>query len=229
MSKVRITASVLAGLILFGAVGATAFDADFDPSTYNPMAAEIVNFEVCQPCLGGTGFQFLWDFDGNGEAETETAEDLVTYSFASEGYYEVILTVEDAGGRKSVSRQGLFVGATPAFATRELLPEDDGSIFVLITITMNEDGSAIGFEESMPQGWQLEIVDAGGAITLVNSAERQLEALWGSAFDQGEVITFSYRLHPAYTSTLPTLFGELSGYAEGTRFLAGITGHLTLP
>jgi len=229
MNRLRIITMASLGLILCIAIGTLAFDADFDPSTYNPMAAELVNFEVCQPCLGGTDFDFEWDFDGNGEVETETEDDFVTYAFASDGFYEVILTVLDAGGRTSVSRQGIFVGSTPAYATRELMPEDGGSIFVLITITMNEDGSAIGFEESMPQGWQLEIVDAGGAITLINSAERQLEALWGSAFDEGEVFTFSYRLHPAYTSTLPKLFGELSGYAAGNRFLAGITGHLTLP
>jgi len=230
MNRLRIATLASFGMILCAAVAVLAFDADFDPSTYNPMAAEVVNFEVCQPCLGGTGFDFAWDFDGNGVAETETADDLVTYAFASEGYYEVVLTVEDAGGRTSVSRQGVFVGSTPAFATRELLPEDGGSILVLISVYCNEDiTGGIGFVESMPQGWQLETVDPGGAVTKPNSELRQLEVGWMSAYDAGDVLTFTYRLHPAYSSSLPRLFGELSGYTGGHRFLTGITGHLTLP
>jgi len=229
MNKLRIITMASLGLVLCIAIGTLAFDADFDPSTYNPMAAELVNFEVCQPCLGGSDFDYRWDFDGNGEVETETEDDLVTYAFASDGFYEVILTVLDAGGRTSVSRQGIFVGTTPAFATRELLREDDGSIFVLITITMNRSATSIGLEENMPQGWQVEVVDPSGAMYKPNTEERQIEAIWASAFDEGDVITFSYRLHPAYTSTLPKLFGELSGYAAGNRFVAGVTGHLTLP
>jgi len=95
------------GLVLMFAGVVTAFEADFDPSTYNPDVGEIVNFEVCETCLGESEFTYSWDFDGNGEAELETDEDLVTYSFASEGFHEVVLTITDAGGRTSVARQGI--------------------------------------------------------------------------------------------------------------------------
>jgi hypothetical protein len=36
-------------------------------------------------------------------------------------------------------------------------------------------------------------------------------------------------LRPAYTSVLPTLHGEVSGYASGDRFVMGIAGMLGLP
>ena len=40
------------GLILTFAAIAFGFEADFDPSTYNPDVAEIINLEICEPCLG---------------------------------------------------------------------------------------------------------------------------------------------------------------------------------
>ena len=217
------------GLILLFATAAHAFEADFDPSTYNPDVAEIVNFEVCEPCLGGSNFTFSWDFDGNGDPEFDTDQDLVTYSFASAGFYEVILTVTDAGGRTSVARQGIVVGPIPAIAVRELLVESDGAIFVLLTVTMNERVSAPGIEENIPDGWAIEVVDAGGAVMKPNMEEKQYEIAWMSMFEPGETVTFSYRLRPAYTSVLPTLSGELSGYSGGERFVARVAGMLTLP
>jgi PKD repeat protein len=217
------------GLVLMSAVAVFAFDADFDPSTYNPELGEIVNFEVCEPCLGGTDFTYSWDFDGDGVAELETDETLVTYAFASSGFYEVVLTIKDAGGRTSVARQGVVVGPVPAIASRELLLEADGAIFVLITIAMNETFSSVGIEEGIPSGWAIELVDAGGALVNTNMAERQIELLWMSMFEAGESVTFSYRLRPAYTSVLPSLSGEVSGYANGTRFVTGVAGMLALP
>lgn len=217
------------GLVLMFAATAAAFEADFDPSTYNPDVGEIINFEVCQPCLGGSNFAFSWDFDGNGISELETDQDLVTYSFASEGFYEVALTVSDTSGRTSVSKQGVVVGIVPAVAVRELLVESDGSIFVLITITMNERFSSVGIEEDIPDGWAIEVVDSGGALVNPNMSERQYEILWMSMFEADESVTFSYRLRPAYTSVLPTLHGEVSGYASGDLHVMGIAGMLGLP
>jgi len=216
------------GLILTFATMAYGFEADFDPSTYNPDVAEIVNFEVCEPCLGGSDFSYSWDFDGNGTPEMETDQDLVTYSFASAGFYEVVLTMSDAGGRTSVARQGVVVGSVPAMAVRELLVESDGAIFVLITVTMNERFSSVGIEENIPDGWGVELVDAGGALARPNMEERQYEVVWMSMFEAGESVTFSYRMRAAYSSALPVLYGEVSGYIDGDRQVMGIAGMLTL-
>ena len=217
------------GLILTFATIAYGFEADFDPSTYNPDVAEIVNFEVCEPCLGGSDFTYSWDFDGNGDPELVTDQDLVTYSFASAGFHEVVLTISDAGGRTSVARQGVVVGPAPAIAIRELLVESDGAIFVLITVTMIEQFSSVGIEENIPDGWAIEVVDAGGSLVNPNMAERQYEILWMSMFEADDELTFTYRLRPAYTTVLPTLHGEVSGYSSGDRFVVGIVGMLGLP
>lgn len=59
--------------------------------------------------------------------------------------------------------------------------------------------------------------------------ERQYEVVWMSMFEAGEIVTFSYRLRPAYTTVLPVLQGEASGYASGVRSVMGVAGMLTLP
>ncbi len=218
----------IASILILAAV-AYAFEADFDPSTYNPDVAEIVNFEVCESCLNGDGDIYTWDFDADGTPELEGQDALVTYAFPESGYYEVVLTVTSAGGRTSTRRKGITVGTLPAFAVRELMPQSDGTILVLITITVMADCSALGFQEAMPQGWQVEVVDAGGAFAYPNPLTKKLEALWGSQFLAGEAVTFSYRLHPAYTTALQGLSGEFSGYADGGRFIGGICGELGLP
>jgi len=219
-----VTLTVLTG----AAWAAGAFEADFEASTYNPEVAELVNFEVCEPCLGEAGaFHYSWDFDGDGIAELETEDAVVTYGFSTAGYHQVALTVTIAG-RASTRRKGVLVGATPAFAVRELLKQSDGTVFVLITVTVNSTVSGgLGFTESIPTGWQLEVIDPGGATTKRNAEEKKLEVLWMLRLEAGEELTFSYRLHPGYASELPLLLGELSGYSEG-RFSGSICGDLEM-
>ena len=222
----------LAGSIVWIAtlvVAANAFEADFDPSIYNPDVAEVVSFAVCEPCLGGGGFHYSWDFNADGVPEMETRDTLVTYAFSSPGYYEAVLTVADSGGRTSKQRKGILVGSLPAFAVRELLAQSDGTVLVLLTLTATSDCSALGFEEEMAQGWQLEVVDAGGAFAFPNPMTKKLEVVWGSQFVAGDTVTFSYRLYPAYTHTLFGLSGEFSGYAEEGRFIGRIGGELGMP
>jgi len=219
------------GLVLMFAMIGHGFEADFDPSTYNPDVGEIVNFEVCEPCLGGQGFTFSWDFDGDGVSELDTDQDLVTYSFASAGFHEVVLTISDTGGRTSVARQGVVVGPVPAFGVRELLMEPDGAILVLLTIAINERPLGIGIEEYIPDGWAIELVDAGGAVGQPNMADKRQEYAWVRELDSGDTVTFSYRLRPAYTSALPTLHGIVAGFSDGIigRYTMGIAGMLGLP
>jgi hypothetical protein len=212
--------------ILIVAATACAFEADFDPSIYNPDVAEIVNFEVCESCLDGSGYRYSWDFDADGVPEIESEEALVTYAFPSAGYYEVVLTVTSESGRRSTRRKGILVGGLPAFAVRELLVQSDGTILVLLTIHVTASCSAIGFQEAMPQGWQIEVVDAGGAFAYPNPVTKKLEVIWGSQFAEGETVTFTYRLYPAYTSTLQGMSGEISGYTDEGRFIGEISGEL---
>jgi PKD repeat protein len=220
----------LTGLILCLGVAAYAFDANFDPSTYNPEIAQIVNFEVCTSCLdGGDGFTYSWDFDSDGVAEIETDQTLVTYSFASEGFYDVCLTVSDAGGRTSVMHKGIIVGSVPAVGVRDLVTESDGTIMALITITVNEEISALGIEEGLPSGWSVELVDPDGAIGMTNALEKRQEYVWSSMYEPGESVTFSYRLRPINKTTLPTLQGKVTGFVDGKYVTVSMAGALGLP
>jgi len=217
-----------ATLLLVALVG-HGFEADFEPSTFNPTVAEFVNFEVCEPCLGdGSGYYYAWDFDGDGQTDLETDDALVSTSFETPGFYQVELTVFDDSGRRITRSRGILVGEYPAVGVREMLPQGDGSVFVLITITIKDDLSGLGFEEAMPQGWQMVEVDVGGAITNRNAADKVLEVLWAMQLEAGEEISFSYRLHPSYATSMTQLSGDLSGYAAGARFRGGICGDLEL-
>ena len=217
-----------ATLLLVALVG-HAFEADFEPSTYNPSVAELVNLEVCESCHGdGSGFYYAWDFDGDGQTDLETGDALVSTSFEAEGFYQVKLTVFDGSGRRTTRVRGILVGSYPAVGVRELIRETDGSVYVLVKITIHDDLSGLGFEESMPQGWQMVEVDVGGAITNRNASRKVLEALWAMQLEAGEEITFSYRLHPSYATSITQLLGELSGYSSGSRFVGGVCGDMDL-
>jgi len=222
---IGLAGSIASVLIL--AAAAYALEADFDPSLYNPSVSEIVSFEVCESCLDGGGFRYTWDFDGDGAPEQETEDALVSHAFPSAGYYEVVLTVRSTtSGWTSTRRKGILVGSQPAYAVRELLAQSDGSILVLVAVTASADCSAVGFQEMMPQGWQMEVVDAGGATTRMNALEKKLEVVWLMQLSAGDQLTFSYRLYPGYSSTLRALSGQLSGYTEDGRFVGQISGEL---
>ncbi len=221
-------ACAIASIMLVGLV-ASAYEADFDPSIYNPDVGEIVNFEACESCLGGDGNLYRWDFDADGVWDTETEDALVTHAFDTSGYHEVVLSASNSSRRTSTRRKGILVGSLPAFAVRELLPQEDGTILVLITISIASECSAIGFQEAMPQGWQVEVVDTGGAFAYPNPSTKKIEAVWGSQFAPGEMVSFTYRLHPAYTSMLHGMSGEMSGYTGEGRFIGGIAGELGMP
>jgi len=215
--------------LLLVALAGYAFEADFEPSTYNPSVAELVNLEVCESCHGdGSGFYYAWDFDGDGQTDLETADALVSTSFEAEGFYQVKLTVFDGSGRRTTRVRGILVGSYPAIGVRELIREADGSVYVLVKITIHDDLSGLGFEESMPQGWQMIEVDVGGAITNRNASRKVLEALWAMQLEAGEEILFSYRLHPSYATSITQLLGELSGYSNGARFVGGVCGDMDL-
>jgi len=210
-----------------------AWEADFGVSTYNPAVAEAVTFAVCEPCLDGGSFSYGWDFDGDGTDDEQTDQGLIDHSFPKAGFYRVTLTLTDGAGRTKTHTEGIYVGSIPAFARRDVVVDSDGSLFVLITVSISEGSRALGFQESIPHGFSLEILDSGGAITNINAQVRELEVLWGSEFETGGELTFSYRLHPSSPGMSgPEFSGMFSGYIdteEGQqRFKAEICGELSL-
>jgi hypothetical protein len=102
-------------------------------------------------------------------------------------------------------------------------------VFVSISIVVNSAAVALGLVEGIPAGWQLEIVDAGNAMTRVNAGERQLEVAWMSQAEAGDELTFTYRLYSNYATQTRQLSGEVSGYTGGVRFAASVCGELAVP
>jgi len=226
--KKRLIGSILSAVVLATcAVG--AWDADFEPSSYNPDVDEIVTFAICEPCLDGGTYTYRWDFDGDGALDLETERPTVEHVFTTAGFYEVELTLVDELGRRKTGLKGILVGRMPAYAVRETVEQGDGTTFVLITVHVGAVISVPAFQESMPRGWQFEILDDGGALTRMNSAERLYEVVWMSAADEVTELTFSYRLHPTNSSgPITPLDGTFSGYMGSERFSGPICGELTI-
>jgi len=218
-------AAVLASL----SVGALAWDADFEPSTYNPAVGESVALAVCEPCLGEGSYQYRWDFEGDGTQDLETDDPIVNHVFDTAGFYSVEVTLVDETGRRKSKRKGILVGDEPAHAVREMVEQADGTIFVLLSLHLEATVSVPAVEESMPRGWQFELLDDGGAITRTNAVDRIYEIVWMSEADEETELKFSYRLHPtSSTGTVTPLGGTFSGYVDGIRFVGEICGELEI-
>jgi len=209
---------------------AASWVADFTPSTWNPAVGDVVNFSVCDSCLGGgAAYRYLWDFNNDGVVDVDTASTIVACTFNASGFYEVKLTVRDSGGREQTRTKGIVAGDIPAYGVRQIIVQDDGSVFVSVTLTVNESVAAPGLLESVPAGWQMEVIDADGALTRFNSESRQMEVGWLSAAAPGDEIVFSYRFYTNYASTVKGLSGELSGYVGSARFASSVCGELGIP
>jgi len=227
-SKVLVCA-LAASLLLIGVVvGAAAWDADFTPSTYNPGVGGLVEFEICESCLGTTsGFIYRWDFNGDGETDLEsTTGGLASAMYDEAGYYIVTLTMQENGGTRKTCQKGLWVGETPAYAVREVLEESSGTVFVLITIRFTSEIVAPAVEERILTGWQIEVIEAGEIVNL-NAEKRREEVAWMQNYEAGDELTFSYRLHPG-TATGSEFSGDVTGFHDGY-FRISICGALTLP
>jgi hypothetical protein len=221
------------GLLIAAAsawAASAAWQADFTPSTFNPGVGDVVNFAVCETCLGSGGaYRYLWDFNSDGIVDLNTDSTVVACTFDATGFYEVKLTIQDLGGREVTRRKGIIVGPVPAFGIRQVILETDGTVFVSISMVVNSAAAALGLVEGIPAGWQLEIVDAGNAMTRVNTETRQLEVAWMSQAEAGDEFTFTYRLYSNYATQTRQLSGEVSGYVGGARFAASVCGELAVP
>jgi PKD repeat protein len=224
------------GLLIAAAgtwAASAAWQADFTPSTFNPGVGDVVSFAVCETCLGsgnGAEYRYLWDFNNDGVVDADTDSTTAACTFNAAGFYEVKLTIQDRGGREVTRRKGIFVGPVAAFGIRQVIQESDGTVFVSITITVNSSANAPFLVENVPAGWQLEVVDAGGAFTNMNREKQWLEVGWLSQVVAGEELTFTYRLYSSYSTQTGQLSGEVSGYADGmVRFVGSVCGELAVP
>jgi len=221
------------GLVIAGAgagAASAAWQADFTPSAFNPGVGEVVNFAVCETCLGSGGaYRYLWDFNSDGVVDVDTDSPVTACTFDAAGFYEVKLTIQDLGGREVTRRKGIFVGPTAAYGVRQVVLEADGTVLVSIAIIVNSLASAPFLVESVPAGWQLEVIDSGGSVTKMNTEFRQLEVGWLSQAEAGDELTFTYRLYSNYATQTRQLSGEVSGYVGGVRFVGSVCGELAVP
>ena len=225
----RVTQVFGCAAVLVAVVGLVALGAeiDFSPSTYNPALNEAVTFEVCEPCLGNGTFVYKWDFDGDGVYEISSEDPIVTHAFTEPGFVDVGLQVVDGSGRTTLRRKGILVGESPLIAVRDLVNED-GATFVVITFSANWALTAPGLEETVPLGWQLEILDTAGSIE-PHMENHTLGVLWADQILEGSTWALSYRLYPTYATGVPALSGIASGYIGGKRVKTTVCGDLSIP
>ncbi len=229
--KKRLFGSILSAVVLAAfAFSGVAWEADFQPSNYNPNVDETITLAVCEPCLDDGSYRYWWDFDGDGARDVETDDPSIEHAFDAAGFYEVELTLVDEIGHRKVSRRGILVGALPAYAVRETVEQGDGTILVLITIHAAAPMTVPALEETMVRGWQFELVDDGAAFVANPNAEiRTFQIAWGDAFEAGAELTCSYRLHPTRSSgPITQLAGTISGRADDKRFSGPICGRLEI-
>jgi hypothetical protein len=205
--------------------GLLGSEAVFTPSNYNPAVGESVTFEVCQDPLISGADHYEWDFDGDGLYELSTEEPRATRAFSEAGYVEVSLQVIDTSGRLIEQRKGILIGESPLYAVREVTDEEGGVTLVRVTVSARAAIRAVGLEETIPRGWQVEVVDAGNTIS--KKEGEYLRFLWMNPIEPGEMWTITYRLYPSYGVGSPTLAGSISGYAE-TRIKVPVCGDLTI-
>ena len=216
---------IVVGVI--AAFGLTVFagTADYTPATYNPAVGEDISFTACQTCLSYDAVSYNWDFDGDGVYDLSTPDPTVEHAFSEPGFVAVTLKVDEGGGRYSTCRKGIYVGETPLFAVRKVTPDASGSVLVEITVTAYTGTRAVGLEETLPIGWQWEILDASNAIT--KKEGQNLQVLWMNPIEPGETWTVSYRLYPSVGTGSPQLAGTISGYADA-RVKSSVCGDLAI-
>ncbi len=217
--------AMLLVLVTVGGVIAFAGTANFAPTTYNPAVGEDVTFTVCQTCLSYDAVKYEWDFDGDGTYEVSTSDPVIEHAFPEEGFVAVALRVDEGGGRYASCRKGMLIGEFPLFAVREVTPDASGSILVQITIGAYEEVRAVGLEETLPIGWQWEVLDA--ANTTWKKEGQDLKFLWMSPIEVGDSWTLAYRLYPSRGSGSPHLVGIVSGYTE-SRVKTSVCGDLDI-
>lgn len=229
-TSIRIVFIGLALAVAGAAAASAAWTADFTPSTWNPAVGEIVQFSVCESCHGTSGsYVYLWDFNSDGVIDTETRSPVTSFSCAAEGFYAVKLIVRDAGGREATRSKGILAGAVPAYGLREMVVESDGAVLVSVTMVAESEAVALGLEEVIPAGWQVEVIDAAGALTNYNTEKRVLEVVWMSQALPGDQMVFTYRLYSNYASQLKQLSGQVTGYRNSVRFAGESCGELFVP
>jgi PKD repeat protein len=177
---------------------------------------------------------WAWAF---GDGGTSTARN-PTHSYATCGSYTVTLTVTNAGGNHSATRQLNVVGCTSSCAARRALPsryEPGKALDVSLGLTPPGFTQSYSVEEQPPTGWAVSGIDNGGVFEAATGKVR-----WGP-FADAQPRTLHYRSTPPSGSTGPKTFSGFvvingagqavcgsSTIATGTVHPADTTGNFTI-
>jgi PKD repeat protein len=143
--------------------------AQFDVSPSAPEAGGTVTFDASASSDDGAIVDYEWDFDGDGTVEETTTSPTVTHAFASDGSYDVELTVVDGDGATGSSTQTVDVSAPQtggvtvsqaAQGATTVAPGDTLSVDVSIETTAS--GAPAIELGGVPTGWTVQSVDADG-------------------------------------------------------------------
>lgn len=217
---------VVAGSMALFAMSSYAGSVDYSPATYNPALGEDISFTVCQSCLSNDAVSYDWDFDGDGVYDVSTSQGRVEQAFHQEGFVIVTLRVNEGGDRYTTCKKGIYVGESPLFAVREVSLDEGGSVLVEITVSAYSEVTAVGIEETIPVGWQWELLDIGDAVS--KKEGQNLQILWMNPIQAGETWTVSYCLYPSAGRGSPSVAGTVSGYSN-ERVKVSISGDVSIP
>lgn len=149
---------------------------------------------------------YEWDFDSDGQVDFSSNQPQTRHFFNQSGNFDVTLHVSDnAGGRDSFT-QNVDIAPAAAIARRTfettLEPNQvlaGGSIFITVTVELNQDASGLGLVEVVPAGWRTRPMDDGNGIFKRSGDEMQW--LWAQSFSAGDTVSISYEV--SVPSTTP--------------------------
>jgi hypothetical protein len=91
--------------------------------------------------------------------------------------------------------------------------DESGSVLIEITVSAYSEVTALGLEETIPVGWEWELLEIGDAVS--KKEGQSLQVLWMNPIQAGETWLVSYRLYPSAGRGSPSLTGTVSGYSNG--------------
>lgn len=207
------------GVFLLGlmALGATCGAATLRVSTFTPDPGETIQLWVSGAPAGA---EFLWDLDGDGVAERTTDMPRINWT-VPQGAHPVGVTVKHQG--KALVTLTALIVADPYIACWQTISRSGDLWEAVVTYRAKFRIAAPGLEITVPEGWGVEVVEAGN---LVYKIEGGIHGFWSVELSPGDELTFRYRLHPISGGNL-LLSGSATGMVQGHYYTVPIAGILS--
>ena len=118
--------------------------------------------------------QYAWDFDDDGHFSYASQSPVATHTFYETGEHLIALRVRDSRGNEAIKKKKIWAVNTPVEAHRKLsarkiLP--GGSVNCSVKIEARAPVSAVGIEESIPEGWK--VTNSSNSVAIYKSSSDQ--------------------------------------------------------